>query len=125
MNARASASQFTSAAAYPFLRLLYSPYTDCSGLCCEIRCLRPKHQKGSGSPPRAWFPLTDAGLAQTARRASVWAGIYDVYMGVLPRTPGGGKAIHVPVAASLWADVDGSMVGLQGAKQLIRVACRE
>jgi len=71
---------------------------------------------------RAWFPLTEQGLAQATEHALSLAGRYEVYFGVLPRSGNGGKAADVLAACCLWCDIDGGLEGVAGAQTRLDAA---
>jgi len=91
---------------FQFLRELYTPYDQDSGLLCEIRCLS---QDRTNLPTIRYFGLTH--LDKAAAFAQAQKASHDVYMGVLPRmrkaAPGlGGLDKDVQDAGWLWCDVD-------------------
>lgn len=115
---------------FRFLSILLGPHCNSDeSLRCELRCLCPRTAQVAR---RRWYPLTPEALNAAANDAHEWARCFHVYAGVLPRaTHGGGKAEHVQTAAWLWADVEGARrmgdpeACLDGAVQVVRVACRQ
>ena len=89
-----------------FLSELYSPYPQEQDLLCEIRSIEKSR---SEKVLTRYFEFSNlAGAAKFARRQ---AAVYDVYMGVLPRScsAGPGKACadaHIETAGWLWCDID-------------------
>ncbi len=120
-------------AAARFLSALVAPYPADPELRLEIRPLWPEWKQAelypSEEPPwywrsqtrmRQWFPLSAPDAA--AHHALRAAERIDVYMGVLPRLGRKGGQADVPVAAWLWADVDGGQGGWEGSVALVKAS---
>lgn len=118
-------------AASCFLSALMAPYPDDPELRLELRPLWPEWKQSElypeGDPPwywrsqtrmREWFLLSATEAA--AAHALGAAARTDVYMGVLPRSGRKGGQADVPMAAWLWADVDGGAEGWQGSVALVK-----
>jgi hypothetical protein len=114
-----------------FLRALYAPYAEQAAalkLSVEVRAFPPEWDTDRAKAvaehrlraPRNWFRLTDADYERATEFAGRIAPTWDAYMGVLPRTRGGGKAEHLRLAAYLWADMDAGSETVVEAAALLK-----
>lgn len=97
-------------------------YSEVPPMSVEVRCFAPDYAKGKGQPyygPRDWY----GGGAKTGREmlsdAARWCEQWEVYMGVLPRTPGGGKTGDIPQCGAIWADIDAGNQTAEDARGLL------
>ncbi len=93
---------------------LYMPYMGREAAFIEVRCLP---LSAGGRPLQRWFPVTrfkDAACFAVAQSES-----WSVYVGVLPRTDGGGKAENLRECAWLWCDIDGGDGTIEEASALL------
>lgn len=92
---------------------LFMPYMGKASAHIEVRCL----PIDGGRPWQKWFPVTH--FKEAADFAVAQAEAWSVYMGVLPRVKGGGKAEHVRLCSWLWCDIDGGEKSPIEASQLL------
>lgn len=104
---------------------LFAPYRACGAAHVEVRCFPSLWERPSGVAPRRWYPVTEEAFARAARDAALWRDRFDVYMGVLPRVRGGGKAEHLRLAGWIWADIDAGTETVHEALALLTAAVEE